>query len=270
MTPLDPLTLTDAPSTSSSSLSPLASSSSTGRVRVPLGSVVASLTHKWSTEYLREAEGGDVEAMCLVAQMYCEGWGALKEDAQEGKRWLERARLAGGAVASQLEDRYLPHSDERRSSDEAERGRAEQDVGRTHSRHGTADAGYFSGYANSPSHSPSQAVTAKLGPLSFFGSVAATISPKPSAAQQQTAQASLMARSMSLDQLPTGEARMQRESLILPDVQRRASHGNNSGSSSGSGEDHSHPPHLAHHLGHMHALTVHGLWKRAGNEVHAN
>ena len=238
-------------------------------MRVPLSSVVSSLTHKWSAEYLREAEGGDVEAMCLVAQMYCEGWGALKEDAQEGKRWLERARQAGGAVASQLEDRYAPHSDDqRRSSDEAERRTAEQSVGRAHSRHGGGADGYYSGYANStPGHSPTQVAAAKQGPLSFFGSVAQAISPKPSTAQLHTA---AVARSMSLDQLQAGEAKVQRENLGLPELQRRTSVANASGTSSGSGEDHAHPPHLAHHLGHMHALTAHGLWKRAGSEVHAN
>lgn len=78
-------------------------------VRVPLGRVVTSLVNRWSMEYVKEAEKGDGEAMCLVAQMCLDknGWGCVQNNEANGKYWLDRARSKGyNSAANQLEDFY--------------------------------------------------------------------------------------------------------------------------------------------------------------------
>jgi len=65
-------------------------STTTGTVRVPLAKAVRHMTHQWSREYLEEAKAGDVDAMCLIAQMYQHpgGWGALPHDLNEAKKYV--------------------------------------------------------------------------------------------------------------------------------------------------------------------------------------
>ena len=177
--------------------------------RVPLSQVVRSLTERWSEEYLAEAESGDVEAQLLVAQMYMEGWGALREDPHEAKRWLLRARQGGvGSIVHQLEGRYLPVDATRHSappSSAAAAGDAE-----TERTARAVEGGYFSGYGQSPVHSPSQSLpNSAPKPVSFFSSIVNAVAPKlaatpppPAASASHSAAASAsLSRSISHDQL---------------------------------------------------------------------
>ena len=201
-------------------------------MRVPLSQVVTSLTHRWSMEYLTEAEAGDVDAQCLVAQMYLTGWGALKEDQAEGKRWLQRAKEGGIAgTVNKLEKLYLGDADSsggtrgsRRVSDEA--------------------CGYHSGYGNTPQPSPSaEPLAASFMPTpkhSFFASVAATISPKPVSTPAP------LVRSTS-PYAPAGAVR-----LRVPSSERAAVRTGSGSSSGSSGDEHSHHLHSPHHAFHWH------------------
>ena len=216
---------------------------SAARVRVPLSQVVTSLTHRWSMEYLSEAEAGDVDAQCLVAQMYLTGWGALKEDQAEGKRWLQRAKEGGIAgTVNKLELLYLGDADSsgggggsRRVSDET--------------------CGYHSGYANTPLPSPSAtSLPASFMPTpthSFFASVAATISPKPVVPVP-------LIRSTS-PYIPAGAVAAGSGRLSVPSNDRAVNAGVGSGSSgASSGDEHSLHLHSPHHTYHWHMHHARG------------
>jgi hypothetical protein len=242
--------------------------------RVPLSQVVTSLTHKWSVEYLHEAQAGDAEAMCLVAQMYLGegGWGALREDQHEGKRWLLKAKAQGvGCIVNQLEDRYLP-ADSRIYCGDSEGGRGEGKTSRAFGRHSSqVDGGYYSGYGNSPISSPSQSLgdrgTLPAPTPSFFSTVANAItskaasSPSPlSQPQLSVSGATSLSRSVSHDQLRIGVEEV-KDSLALEELRRHGSvTGGDSGNGSASGDD-SHDHHLPLHLRH-HALMSHALYTR--------
>ena len=215
-------------------VTPAGCASAVGRVRVPLSAVVTSLTQRWSMDYLAEAEAGDVDAQCLVAQMYLTGWGALKEDQAEGKRWLQRAKDGGIAgTVNKLELLYLGDHDS--SGGDCSAAAA-----------GTAQTcGYYSGYANTPQPSPSAALLSSLIPTptsSFFASVAATISPKPAVAPPA------LSRSKSLFTVGAGTGVSGSGRLSVPSVERTVGVPSGSGSgSSSSGDEQQHHHHHAHH-----------------------
>jgi len=225
-------------------------------------------------EYLHEAQAGDVEAMCLVAQMYLGegGWGALREDQQEGKRWLLKAKAQGvGCIVNQLENRYFP-ADSRSYCGDSEGGRGEGKTSGAFGRHSSqVDGGYYSGYGNSPISSPSQSLgdrgTLPAPTPSFFSTVAnaftskAASSPSPiSQPQLSVSGATSLSRSVSHDQLRNGVEET-KDSLALEELRRHGSvAGGDSGNGSASGDD-SHDHHLPLHLRH-HALMSHVLYTR--------
>lgn len=187
-------------------------------------------------EYVAEAEAGDVDAQCLVAQMYLSGWGALKEDQAEGKRWLQRAKEGGIAgTVNKLEQLYL--------------GDADSSGGTGGSRRASEDtSGYHSGYANTPLPSPSAtSLAASFMPPtpthSFFASVAATISPKPTLP---------LVRSTSPNAAGgSGRLSVPNERVAAGGVSVGGS--GSSGASSGDEQSHLQSPHHVHHWHMQHA-----------------
>ena len=217
---------------------------------MPLSQVVTSLTQRWSMEYLAEAEAGDVDAQCLVAQMYLTGWGALAEDQAEGKRWLARAKEGGIAgTVNKLEQLYLGDGDSSGGGHDGGRRPSEE------------TCGYHSGYAMTPRAEPSAAAsTAALAASfmptpkhSFFASVAATISPKPVVPAPV-----LRATSPSA----TSSVR-----LSMPSSNGSERTAGGSGASSGDEHmlHHSHSPHSLHyHAHHWHMHHARGLSAELG------
>ena len=205
--------------------------------------MVTSLTHRWSMEYLTEAEAGDVDAQCLVAQMYLTGWGALKEDQAEGKRWLQRAKQGGIAgTVNKLELLYL--------------GDRESSGGTATRRVSDEACGYQSGYGNTPQASPSAASPSPASFMptptgsSFFASVAATISPKPIVAAAPLARSTSPYAAAAAGGMVSGR-------LSVPSSER--STGAASGSSgASSGDEHSqHHAQSHHHHHHVYQWHMH-------------
>ncbi|KAF5795047.1 putative tetratricopeptide-like helical domain superfamily [Helianthus annuus] len=71
-------------------------SSSTNR-RIPLAEVVLECSRRWFQDTLKEAKAGDTSMQVLVGQMYCSGYGVVK-DAQKGQAWISRASRSRSSV----------------------------------------------------------------------------------------------------------------------------------------------------------------------------
>ncbi|KAJ9553290.1 hypothetical protein OSB04_017335 [Centaurea solstitialis] len=73
------------------------SSSSTMDRRIPLAEVVLECSRRWFQETLRDAKTGDTSMQVLVGQMYCSGYGVVK-DAQKGQAWINKASRSRSSV----------------------------------------------------------------------------------------------------------------------------------------------------------------------------
>nr|GEX50749.1 hypothetical protein [Tanacetum cinerariifolium] len=65
--------------------------------RVPLKEVVLECTRRWFGDTLKEAESGDVNMQVLVGQMFCSGYGVVK-DAHKGQAWIRAASRSRSSV----------------------------------------------------------------------------------------------------------------------------------------------------------------------------
>ncbi|PWA60716.1 Tetratricopeptide-like helical [Artemisia annua] len=65
--------------------------------RVPLKDVVLECTRRWFGDTLKEAESGDVNMQVLVGQMFCSGYGVVK-DAHKGQAWIRAASRSRSSV----------------------------------------------------------------------------------------------------------------------------------------------------------------------------
>ncbi|KAJ0538610.1 putative tetratricopeptide-like helical domain superfamily [Helianthus annuus] len=65
--------------------------------RIPLAEVVLECSRRWFQDTLKEAKAGDTSMQVLVGQMYCSGYGVVK-DAQKGQAWISRASRSRSSV----------------------------------------------------------------------------------------------------------------------------------------------------------------------------
>ncbi|XP_076938412.1 uncharacterized protein LOC143606563 [Bidens hawaiensis] len=65
--------------------------------RIPLADVVLECSRRWFQDTLKEAKAGDISMQVLVGQMYCSGYGVVK-DAQKGQAWISRASRSRSSV----------------------------------------------------------------------------------------------------------------------------------------------------------------------------
>ncbi|KAK9063328.1 hypothetical protein SSX86_017198 [Deinandra increscens subsp. villosa] len=65
--------------------------------RTPLAEVVLECSRRWFQDTLKEAKAGDTSMQVLVGQMYCSGYGVVK-DAQKGQAWINRASRSRSSV----------------------------------------------------------------------------------------------------------------------------------------------------------------------------
>ncbi|KAL7590724.1 uncharacterized protein LOC111919675 [Lactuca sativa] len=65
--------------------------------RIPLGEVVLECSRRWFQDTLKEAKAGDTGMQVLVGQMYCSGYGVVK-NAQKGQAWISRASRSRSSV----------------------------------------------------------------------------------------------------------------------------------------------------------------------------
>ncbi|KAI3735028.1 hypothetical protein L6452_14514 [Arctium lappa] len=65
--------------------------------RIPLAEVVLECSRRWFQETLRDAKTGDTSMQVLVGQMYCSGYGVVK-DAQKGQAWINKASRTRSSV----------------------------------------------------------------------------------------------------------------------------------------------------------------------------
>ncbi|KAL4574982.1 hypothetical protein LXL04_021822 [Taraxacum kok-saghyz] len=65
--------------------------------RIPLAEVVVECSRRWFQDTLKEAKAGDIGMQVLVGQMYCSGYGVVK-DAQKGQAWISKASRSRSSV----------------------------------------------------------------------------------------------------------------------------------------------------------------------------